>query len=115
MSWRKAADVAFKVFEKYEGSSTYYKALGIMGNKIKGSANTVLASFKTPLNFKTMISRLDFTYADKKPIYLIEHELSTLRHGRHNRILRRGRKKNVTLLTDKTIMTFVSALAMSLN
>lgn len=81
MSWRKAAHVAFKVFENYEGSSTYYQALGIMRNKIKNSANTVLASFNTPLNFKAMINRHDFTYANKRPVYLIEQELSTLRQG----------------------------------
>jgi len=81
VSWRKAAHVAFKAFENYEGSSTYYQALGIMRNKIKNSANTVLASFNTPLNFKAMINGLDFTYADKRPVYLIEQELSTLRQG----------------------------------
>ncbi|KAH8272617.1 hypothetical protein KR018_004517 [Drosophila ironensis] len=116
VSWRKAAHVALKVFEKYEGSSTYYQALGIMRNKIKGSANTVLASFNTPLNFKAMISRLDFTYADKKPAYLIEQELSTLRQGDmtltefYDEV-----EKKLTLLTNKTLMTSDNALAMSLN
>jgi len=28
-----------------------------------------------------MINRLDFTYADKRLVYLIEQELSTLREG----------------------------------
>ncbi|KAH8274858.1 hypothetical protein KR026_000785, partial [Drosophila bipectinata] len=116
VSWRKAAHVAFKVFEKYEGSSTYYKALGIMRNKIKGSANTVLASFNTPLNFKAMISRLDFTYADKKPVYLIEQELSTLRQGDMTLTeFYEEVEKKLTLLTNKTIMTFDNALASTLN
>jgi len=116
VSWRKAAHVAFKVFKDYEGSSTFYQALGIMRNKIKGPANTVLASFNTPLHFKAMISRLDFTYSDKRPIYLIEQELSTLRQGDmtltefYDEV-----EKKLTLLTNKTIMTFDSALAMSLN
>lgn len=30
VSWRKAAHVAFKAFENYESSSTYYQVLGIM-------------------------------------------------------------------------------------
>lgn len=30
VSWRKAAHVAFKAFENYEGSLTYYQVLGIM-------------------------------------------------------------------------------------
>jgi len=36
------------------------KNLGIMRNKGKNSANCVLASFNTPLNFKALINRLDF-------------------------------------------------------
>jgi len=52
VSWRKAAHTAYKVYEKYDGSSKHYQALGILRNKIKGSADMVLSSFDTPLNFK---------------------------------------------------------------
>jgi len=65
VSWRKAEHKAYKVYEKYGGSSKHYQALGILRNKIKGSADMVLSSFDTPLNFKAIINRLDFTYADK--------------------------------------------------
>lgn len=90
-------------------NSTYYQALLCQ-------INTVLASFNTPLNFKAMINRLDFTYADKRPIDLIEQELSTLRQGDmtltefYDEV-----EKKMTLLTNKTIMTCDSTLAMSLN
>lgn len=116
VSWRKAAHTAYKVYEKYEGSSTHYQALGIIRNKIRGPADNVLASFDTPLNFKAIINRLDFTYADKRPIYLIEQELSTLRQG--NRTLLQFYEeveKKLTLLTNKTIMTYDNVLAASLN
>ena len=79
VSWRQAAHTAYKVYTKYEGSSKYYQAVAIIRNKIRGSADAVLASFNTILNFKAIIARLDFTYSDKRPIYLIEQELSTLR------------------------------------
>jgi len=58
------------VYEKYDGSSKHYKALGILRNKIKGSADMVLSSFDTPLNLKAIINRLDFTYADKNLMYI---------------------------------------------
>jgi len=116
VSWRKAAHVAFKVFDKFAGSLTFNHALGIMRNKVKGSANTVLALFFNPLNFKAMISHLDFTYADKRPIYLIELELSTLRQGDLNTTEFYDEvKKKLTLLTNKTITRFDGALTMSLN
>lgn len=70
----------------------------------------------TPLNFKAMINRLDFTSADKRPIYLIEQELSTLRQG--NMTLTEfydDIEKKLMLLTNKTIMSCDCTLAMSLN
>jgi len=75
VSWRKAAHIAYKVFEQYEGTSKHYQALKILRNKIKGPAVMTLSSIDTPFNFKAIISRLDFTYADKRPIYLIEQEI----------------------------------------
>ena len=79
ISWRQAAHVAYKLFEPYDGSSKHYQAVAIIRNKIIGSADSVLSSFNTVLHFRAIISRLDFTYADKKPIHLIEQEMSTLR------------------------------------
>ena len=81
VSWRQAAHTAYKIYENFNGSSKYYQAVAIIRNKIRGSADAVLASFNTVLNFQAIIARLDFTYVDKRPIYLIEQELSTLRQG----------------------------------
>lgn len=81
VSWRQAAHTAYRIFEPHQGSSKHYQAVAIIRNKIKGSADMVLSSFNTVLNFKAIIARLDFTYSDKRPIYLIEQELSTLRQG----------------------------------
>lgn len=116
VSWRKAAHTAYKIFENYVGSSKHYQALGIIRNKIKGPADMVLSSYDTPLNFKAIINRLDFTYADKRPIYLIEQELSILRQGNLTIIQYYEEiEKKLTLLINKTIMTYDSAIASSLN
>lgn len=116
VSWRKAAHTAYKVYEKYDGSSKHYQALGILRNKIKNAADMVLSSFDTPLNFRAIINRLDFTYADKRPIYLIEQELSTLRQGNLTLLQYYDEvEKKLTLLINKTIMTYDANVASSLN
>lgn len=81
VSWRQAASAAFKVFEPYNGTSRHYQAVAIIINKVRGPADAVLASFNTVLNFKAIIARLDFTYADKTPVHVIQQQLSTHQQG----------------------------------
>lgn len=115
VSWRQAAHTAYEVFRGYQGSSRHYQAVGIIRNKLKGSADAVLASFNTVLNFEAIIARLDFTYADKRPVYLIEQELSTLRQGNLSVVKYFDEvEKKLTLLTNKTIMTHEGAIAESI-
>jgi len=81
VSWRQAAVTAHKLFKPYAGSSKYYQAVAILRNKVIGSADAVLSSYNTVLNFDAILARLDFAYSDKKSIYTLEQELSTLRQG----------------------------------
>jgi len=53
-----------------------------MRSKIRGTADAVLSSFGTILNFDAIIDRLDFTYSDKRQIHVIEQEMGTLRQQR---------------------------------
>lgn len=116
VSWRQAAHTAYKVFERYDGSSKHYQAVAIIRNKIKGPADAVLASFNTVLNFSAIIARLDFTYADKRPIYLIEQELSTLRQGAQSVVQFYDEvERKLSLLTNKTLMTHERTLALTIN
>lgn len=116
VSWRHAAVNAYEVFKEFNGSSKHYQAVAIIRNKIAGAADGTLTSFATPLNFDAIIARLDHTYADKRPIYLLEQEMSTLRQGN----LSVGEyydevEKVLTLLTNKTVMTYEREIASSLN
>jgi len=52
-----------------------------MRNKIRGNADAVLASFNTVLNFEAIVARLDFTYADKTRVRVIQQQLGTMRQG----------------------------------
>lgn len=58
-----------------------YIAVGILRNKITGTANDKLASFNTVLNFKAIIARLDQCFGDKRSLQALENELSILRQG----------------------------------
>lgn len=116
VSWRQAAHTAYELFAGYAGSSKHYQAVAIIRNKIKGMADGTLTSFSTPLNFNAIIARLDFCYADKRPIYLIEQKMSTLKQNKlsvaeyYDEV-----EKKLTLITNKTIMTYEKSIASVLN
>lgn len=106
VSWRQAATAAYKLFEPYVGSSRHYQAVAILRNKIRGTASATLASFNTVLNFKAILARLDFTYADKTPIRVVQQEMDTLRQGDMTLLQYYDEvEKRLTLITNKTIMT----------
>lgn len=116
VSWRQAAHNAYKVFESYDGTSAHYQAVAILRNKITGVADATLTSYSTPLNFKAIIWRLDKAYSDKRPIYLMEQELSTLRQGNksvgdyYDEV-----QKVLSSLTNKTVMNYDEKTAASFN
>lgn len=116
VSWRQAAHTAYKIFEPYEGSSKHYQCVAIIRNKVKGLADGTLTGYGTPLNFRAIIARLDFAYSDKRPVHLIEQELSTLRQGNMSVVEYYDEvEKRLTLLTNKTVMTYSEEIAESLN
>lgn len=106
VSWRQAAVTAHKVFEPYEGSSRYYQAVAILRNKVVGNADAALSAYNTVLNFKAIIARLDFTYMDKKSIFTLEQELSTLRQGQRTIIQFYDEvERKLTAIINKVIMS----------
>lgn len=116
VSWREAAHNAYELFARYDGSERHYQAVIILRNKVRGAADAVISSFNTVLNFKAIIARLDFTYADKRPIYLIEQEMSTLRQGSMSLLHFYDEvEKKLTLLANKTIMSYESSVADTIN
>lgn len=104
VSWREAAHNAMSLYVRK--SRKYFAALTILRNKITQDANDILTNHGTVLNFDAIIARLDFAYSDKRPIHMIEQELSVLRQGSmsvveyYNLV-----NKKLTLLINKTIMT----------
>lgn len=77
-TWRSMAHTEIKLLDGHSNSMRYYEALMIIRNKITGPASNVLNNYNTVFNFDGIIDRLDFTYADKRPIYILEQELLML-------------------------------------
>jgi len=106
VSWRQSAITAHDLFKRFEGSTRYYQTVAILRNKIVGSADSVLSAYNTVLNFKAIIARLDFAYADKKSIYTLEQELSTLKQGAKSLIEFYDLiEQKLTLIINKVLMT----------
>lgn len=116
LSFRRAVHVAYKVFEPFVGSVKHYQALTIIRNKIRGSACDKLTGHNTPLNFKAIIARLDHEYGDKRPLHLLEQEMSTLRQGNlsvadyYEQV-----QLKLSALTNKTLLSYEPSFAAQLN
>lgn len=77
-AWRSSAINVMKIFGNHTDKPRYFEALNIVRNKITSAASETLTNYNTVFNFDAIISRLDFTYADKRPIYIIEQEMIVL-------------------------------------
>lgn len=78
IAWKNSAMNVMKIFNGHNETPRYFEALNIVRNKITGTASETLTNYNTVLNFDAIIARLDFTYADKRPIYIIEQEMIVL-------------------------------------
>lgn len=104
-AWRSAAKFAMEYYP--ENSEKFYVATGILRNKVIDSANSTLSSFNTVLNFKAILARLDQTYSDKRPLHVLENELSILRQDRSTILEFYDQvDQQLTLIVNKQIMTF---------
>lgn len=104
-AWRDAAHFAIGYYT--EGSENYYIAVGILRNKITGTANDKLSSFNTVLNFRAIIARLDQSFADKRSLQVLENELSILRQGKLSiSDFYDAVDKHLTLIINKNKMSY---------
>lgn len=81
-TWRSTAKTAISLLKNHPTSMRYFEALMIIRNKITGAASNILNNYNTAFNFDAIIDRLDFTYADKRPMYILEQELLILQQGK---------------------------------
>lgn len=81
-TWRNITNTTMDLLRNHKTSIQYCQALIIIRNKITGAASNILNNYNTPFNYDAIIDRLDFTYADKRPLYALEQELLVLQQGR---------------------------------
>lgn len=63
----------------------YAAALSIIRAKISGAASDILINNNTAHNNDGIIDRLDFSYSDQRPLYVIEAEMTMMKQ--HNKSL----------------------------
>lgn len=73
-SWREQVMRDMGVISRFKTHPKYQAALAIIRAKITKGASDVLISNKTAFNIDAIINRLDFAYADQRPLYIVEAE-----------------------------------------
>lgn len=80
-SWREQVVRRMKLIENYKDHPKYEAALGIIRAKITGAASDILINNDTAYNIDAIIDSLDFSYADQRPLYVVEAEMTGIRQG----------------------------------
>lgn len=80
-SWRTQVSKLMKHIENFKTHPKYAAALSIIRAKISGAASDILINNNTAHNIDAIIDRLDFSYADQRPLYVIEAEMTTVKQS----------------------------------
>lgn len=78
-SWRTQVAKMMKQIEAHQTTPKYAAALAIVRAKITGPASDSLINNNTAHNINAIIDRLDLSYADQRPLYVIEDEMAAIR------------------------------------
>lgn len=80
-SWREQVTRRMHMIENFKTHPKYEAALGIIRSKITKSASDILINNSTAYNIDAIIDRLDFSYADQRPLYVVEAELTSIKQA----------------------------------
>lgn len=80
-SWREQVVRRMELIDAFKTHAKYEAALGIIRAKIVGAASDILINNNTPYNIEAIVDRLDFSYADQRPLYVVEAEMTSIRQG----------------------------------
>jgi len=78
-SWRSQVSKLMNQIKDFMSHPNYAAALGIIRAKITGPASDILINNNTAHNIYAIIDRLDFSYADQRPLYVIEAEMTAIK------------------------------------
>lgn len=78
-SWRNQVVRRMEMINNFTSHPKYEAALGIIRAKIIGAASDVLINNKTAYNIGAIIERLDSSYSDQRPLYVVEAEMTSIK------------------------------------
>ncbi|XP_049309155.1 uncharacterized protein LOC125777749 [Bactrocera dorsalis] len=78
-NWRRLAITLMNNVKQFRGQNIYTEALILIRGKITGKAAQILINNNTKLNFDEIIDRLDNSYADQRPLYVLEEDIMNIR------------------------------------
>lgn len=77
--WRNQVVRRMKMIDSFRKHPKYEAALGIIRSKIVGHASDILTNNRTAYNIVAIIKTLDFSFADKRPLYVVEAEMTSIK------------------------------------
>lgn len=106
-SWRTQVVRRMKMIDHLQAHPKYEAALGIIRSKITGSASDTLTNNQTPYNIEAIIERLDASYADQRPLYIIEAEMTSIKQfGKTLQEYHDAINQALNLLISKITLTY---------
>lgn len=106
-SWREQVVRRMGLIDDFKNHPKYEAALGIIRARIIGTASDILINNNTKYNIDAIIDRLDFSYADQRPLYVVESELTMIRQG--NKTLQEYNdeiNRALNMVITKVVMTY---------
>lgn len=80
-SWRSQVTRRMQMIDHLKEHPKYEAALGIIRAKITGAASDALTNNNTAYNIEAIIARLDASYADQRPLYVVEADMTSIRQN----------------------------------
>lgn len=80
-SWRSQVTRLMTAIAAFKTHPKYATALAIIRAKITKVASDILINNNTVNNFDAIIDRLDFSFADQRPLYIIESEMTAIKQA----------------------------------
>lgn len=106
-SWRNQVMRQMGIIADFKTHPKYGAALGIIRAKITGAASDVLTNNKTAFNIDAIIKRLDSTYADQRPLYVVEAEMTSIKQlGKNLQEFHDAINQALNTVITKIVMTY---------
>lgn len=77
--WRNQVVRRMKMIDDFKKHPKYEVALGIIRAKVTGAASNVLTNNKTAYNIVAIIRTPDSVFADHRPLYVVEAEMTSIK------------------------------------